>query len=111
MPPLLQFCAYASRARALTGFQLWKAKRHRSQFYEDVWREAATELDATFQVLAKGYFRISRGDASTRMRNNLTMLDDPATYRVALDKPLVHKMLRSHGLPTPNHAIFSLNNL
>jgi D-alanine-D-alanine ligase-like ATP-grasp enzyme len=111
MSILLQLCAYASRAKALFGYQLWKAKRHRSRFYEDVWREAATELDATFQVLAKGSFRISRDGASTRMRNNCTTLDDRASYRIALDKPLVHTMLRSHGLPTPNHAVFSLNNL
>jgi D-alanine-D-alanine ligase-like ATP-grasp enzyme len=111
---LLQLCAYALRAKWMfgrAGDQSRKAKSHRSQFYEDVWREAADELGATFEVSGREIFKISYGGISTRVHNNYTTLDDPITLRVALDKPLVHAMLRSHGLPTPNHAEFSLNNL
>ena len=117
MPPmsrLLQLSAYALRAKWMLGRardQSRQAKSHRAQFYEDVWREAAGELGATFEVLDKGLFKISRCGVSTRVLNNCTTLDDPVTLHVALDKPLVHAMLRSHALPTPDHAEFSLNDL
>lgn len=114
MSKLFQLCAYALRAKWMlgrAGDQSRKARSHRAQFYEDVWREAARELGATFEVLGNEICRISGTGASTRVYNNDTALDDPVTLRVALDKPLVHTMLRSHGLPTPNHAEFSLNHL
>jgi glutathione synthase/RimK-type ligase-like ATP-grasp enzyme len=114
MSKLLQLCAYALRAKWMlgrAGDQSGQAKSHRSQFYEAVWREAAGELGATFEVLGNGIFKITCGGVSTRVHNNYTTLDDPVTLRVALDKTLVHAVLRSHGMPTPNHAEFSLNNL
>jgi cyanophycin synthetase len=114
MSTFLQFCGYAWRAKSMlgkAGDQSGQAKSHRSQFYEDVWREAASELGATFEVLDKELFKISRSGVSTRVHNNYTTLDDPVTLYVALDKPLVHTMLRSGGLPTPNHVEFSLNDL
>lgn len=111
MRVLLQLCAYAWRAKMLLGYQTQLAKRNRSEFYKDVWREAASELNANFQVIARGSFKISRGKVSTTIQNNYTTIDDPATSRVTLDKPLVHKMLHSHGLPTPNHDVFSLNEI
>jgi D-alanine-D-alanine ligase-like ATP-grasp enzyme len=114
MSRLLQLSAYALRAKGMLGRardQSNQAKRHRTQFYEDVWREAAGELGATFEVLDRELFKISCCGVSTRVHNNCTTLDDPVTLHVALDKPLVHAMLRSHGLPTPGHAEFSLNNL
>jgi glutathione synthase/RimK-type ligase-like ATP-grasp enzyme len=111
---LLRLCGYGLRAKSMlgrAGDQSDQAKSHRSQFYEDVWREAAGELGATFEVLDKELFEISRNGVSTRVRNNYTTLDDPVTLYVALDKPLVHTMLRSHGLPTPNYTEFSLDSL
>jgi D-alanine-D-alanine ligase-like ATP-grasp enzyme len=92
------------------GVQSRKAKRHRAQFYKDVWREAAGELGATFEELGDGSFKISRNSASTRVHNNYTPLD-PAIDDITLDKSLVHSILRSNGLPIPDHAEFSLNNL
>ena len=114
MPRLLQLSAYALRAKWMLGRareQSVQAKRHRAQFYEDVWRDAAGELGATFEVLDKELFKISCGGVSTRVHNNYTALDDPVTLRIALDKPLVHTILRAQGLPTPDHAEFSLSTL
>lgn len=93
------------------GNQSSRARRHRAQFYEDIWHEAADELGATFEVLDTELFKISCGGVSTRVHKNYTTLDDPVTLRVSLDKPLVHSMLRAHGLPTPNYAEFSLKDL
>jgi len=113
MSKFLQLCGYAWRVKWMlgrAGAQSGQARSLRSKFYEDVWREAAGELGATFEVLGKEIFKISRSGVSTKVHNNYTILDDPVTLRVTLDKPLVHTMLRSHGLPTPNHTEFSLNN-
>jgi D-alanine-D-alanine ligase-like ATP-grasp enzyme len=111
---LLQLCGYAVRAKRLlgkAGEQSRQAKRYRLQFYEDVWREAAGELGAVLEELGEGIIKISRNGASTRVYANYTPLDDPVTLQIALDKPLVSSILRSHGLPTPDHVEFSLNSL
>ena len=110
----LQIYAYALRAiRVLgrMGAQSREAKKYRSQFYEDVWREAAGELGATVEVLSKGILEISRGGVNTRVHQNYTQLDGPDTVRISRGKPIVRTILRSHGLPTPNDAEFSLNEL
>lgn len=115
MSRLLQIYAYALRAiRSLgsrIGAQSREARRQRSQFYEDVWREAAGELGATVEVLSKEILEISRGEVKTRVQQNWTPLDGPDIVRISRTKPIVRKMLRSHGLPTPNDAEFSLNEL
>lgn len=111
---LLQFYGYAIRGKRLLGrarAQSLQVKVHRSRFYEDVWREAADEVGAEFEVLSGGILRISRDGAGIRVHTNCTPLDDPITLRVALNKPLVQGMLRSNGLPTPDSAEFSLNSL
>lgn len=111
---LLQLCGYAVRARRLlgkAGEQSRQAKRNRLQFYKDVWREAADELGGVYDELGEGVIKISSNGISTKVYTNYTPLDDPVTLRIALDKPLVSSILRSHGLPTPDHAEFSLNNL
>lgn len=114
MSPLLQIYAYALRAIRMPGrmgAQSREAKRHRSQFYEDVWREAAGELGATVKLLSKETLEISCGGVNTRVHQYYTPLDGPDTVRISRAKPLVRTMLRSHGLPTPNDAEFSLNEL
>jgi glutathione synthase/RimK-type ligase-like ATP-grasp enzyme len=114
MSKLLQIYGYALRARGMFGKTREasrQAKSHRSKFYEDVWREAAGELGATFEELGGGVFKVSCNGASTRVLNNCTTLDDPVTLHVALDKPLVSKILRSHGLPTPDSVEFTLDSL
>ena len=110
----LELWGYALRLKPMlgrAGHQRSKAKRCRSQFYEDVWREAAGELGAVVEGLGQGIFKIGCDSVSIRVHNNFTPLDDPVTVGVTLDKPLVHAILRSHGLATPDHAEFSLNDL
>jgi glutathione synthase/RimK-type ligase-like ATP-grasp enzyme len=113
-PRLLQLCGYAVRAKRMlgrAGEQSRQVKRYRSQFYEDVWREAAVELGAVFEDLGEGIFKIRHDGATARVHDNYTPLDDPVTLQIALDKPLVSSILRSHGLPTPDHVEFSVNSL
>lgn len=111
---LLQICGYAVRAKRMLGKaaeQSRQAKRYRSQFYEDVWRDAANELGGVCEELGGKIFKISCDGGSTRVHTNCTPLDDPITLRIALDKSLVYSILGSHGLPIPEHTEFSLNNL
>jgi D-alanine-D-alanine ligase-like ATP-grasp enzyme len=110
----LELWGYAMRGKSIlgrAGKQRLQGRSHRSQFYEDTWREAAGELGATFEELGGRIFKISLNGASARVYDNYTPLDDPVTLQITLDKSLVHSILRSHGLPTPDHAEFSLNNL
>ncbi|HEX5412869.1 MAG TPA: hypothetical protein VFZ27_13550 [Terriglobia bacterium] len=111
---LLQLFGYAVRAKRALGkaaAQSAEAKSHRARFYEDVWREAAEKLGATAESEGGGILKITLEGATTRVHNNCTPLDDPVTLEVALDKVIVHRILRSHGLPTPDHAAFTLNSL
>ena len=42
---------------------------------------------------------------------NYTELDDPVSLRIAGNKPLVHRLLRSQGIPTPAYREFTLKTL
>jgi D-alanine-D-alanine ligase-like ATP-grasp enzyme len=110
---ILELWGYALRLKPMlgrAGHQRREAKRLRSQFYEDVWREAAGELGAVVEGLGQGIFKIGCDSVSIRVHNNYTPLDS-VTDDITLDKSLVHSILRSNGLPIPDHAEFSLNNL
>lgn len=111
---ILQLCGYAVRAKRLlgrAGKQSLQAKRYRLDFYKDVWREAASELGAAYEELGGGIIQITCNGASTRVHTNCTVLDDPITLRVALDKSIVSSILRSNGLPVPDQLEFSLADL
>jgi D-alanine-D-alanine ligase-like ATP-grasp enzyme len=45
------------------------------------------------------------------MWHHWVMVDDLATMRVALQKPLVHRMLDAAGLPVPEHVAFKAGDL
>lgn len=108
--PFLALWGCAVRAKRIAGIQRRCAKRHLAQFYKNAWHEAAGELGATFEELGVGVFKMTRNGVSIKVRNQYTTLDS-AHSAISLDKLLVHSILRSHGLPTPDHAEFSLNNL
>lgn len=113
-PRLLQLCGYASRASTLLGpgrRQQVAAKRSRARFYEQVWKEAADEIGATFEALGSDLYEIRRNGRSVRCWQNWTPLDDPVTLRFAGNKPLLHKTLAARHLPVPRHAEFGSNSL
>jgi len=88
-----------------------RADEHRSSFYAEVWREAAARLGASIEELDRDVFEIRIGRACTRARQNTTAIDDPVTLSVAVDKPLVYRLLSRRGLRTPNHFEFKLSGL
>jgi glutathione synthase/RimK-type ligase-like ATP-grasp enzyme len=83
----------------------------RAGFYEGLWEKTAAEVGADFESLGGGICRISRGGLSTRVLQNCTAIDDPVTHAVALDKPLVYRLLAREGLPIPRHREFTLSSL
>lgn len=111
MANLLKLAAFASRARSAfsrNGQLARRAGLHRSQFYSDIWREAANENGAQIDTIENDLFSITRERRSIKVFRNYTPLDDPVTLRLAGNKVLVHQALRDRGLPTPAYAEFSL---
>lgn len=88
-----------------------RADEHRSRFYTEVWHEAAARLGASVEQLDKDVVEIRLGRACTRARQNTTAIDDPVTLSLAVDKPLVYRLLSKRGLRIPNHFEFTLSGL
>lgn len=93
--------------RRLGGF----GERVRNEVYDRIWREAAEAVGAQWTFLAPGLSELSRPGASTRVFQQVVDLDDPVTLRVALDKALVHRMLRAAGVPVAEHLEFDVGEL
>jgi D-alanine-D-alanine ligase-like ATP-grasp enzyme len=87
------------------------ALKHRSYFYTELWREAASRLGATIEVLGNEILEIRFGQDSTRVQQNTTALDRAITVEVAKNKPLVHRLLAKRQLRTPNYCEFTLNEI
>jgi len=86
-------------------------ERARNAMYERIWREAADARGADVRVLGPGLLALSRDGARTRVFQQVVDLDDPVTLRVALDKALVHRMLRDEGIPIAEHVEFHVREL
>jgi cyanophycin synthetase len=87
------------------------AERHRSAFYESVWRDAADHLGAEVKALDDDILEIRLGEACTRVQRNTTAIDDPVTLSVAVNKPLVYRLLAARGLCIPLHLAFTLREI
>jgi len=83
----------------------------REQWYADLWREAAAELSAGFTALPSGFGEVRLGDRLTRVYQQMVMLDDPVTLKLAGHKPIVHHLLAAAGLPVPAYREFRWNAL
>jgi len=79
--------------------------------YVDLWRHAAEEIAAEFVALPGGLCEVRLGERVTRTWEQLVMLDDPVTLRIAGDKAFVHQLLASHGLPVPVYRRFHWTRL
>ncbi|HJW74305.1 MAG TPA: hypothetical protein VJ787_01365, partial [Thermoleophilia bacterium] len=83
----------------------------RSDFYRDVWEEAAGRHGGTVTVLRRALLEIRCGDVVLRTRTNLTSLDDQLTVAVAEDKALVYRLLGDRDIAVPRHALCPANDL
>ena len=94
-----------SLARRSTAARL--AERHRNEFYDRAWRDAAGELGAELRSLQLHLHEIDLDGVRTRVCRNYTSLDDPLTLDVAGNKPLVYRLLSEEGVPVPRHRQFT----
>jgi D-alanine-D-alanine ligase-like ATP-grasp enzyme len=76
--------------------------RRRSQFYEQLWEEAAVAAGGSLLRLDPPLLEIRLGELVVRVRDNTTSLDDPVTVAIAEDKPLVYRLLTERGIPVPS---------
>jgi cyanophycin synthetase len=84
--------------------------RVRNAVYEAIWREAAAEHGAEVTAIGAGFLEIRRGDVTTKVFQQTTAIDDPVTLRLALDKPVVHRLLAAAGVPVPDHLEFGFSD-
>jgi D-alanine-D-alanine ligase-like ATP-grasp enzyme len=71
--------------------------------YVRIWGDAARTLGADLRRLPGGFLELASGRRTVRVWNHWVPLDDIVTTRLALDKPLVHRLLMKAGLPVPTH--------
>jgi cyanophycin synthetase len=69
-----------------------------------IWKDAAEALGAEAIELEGGVLEIRRDAAHARVWHHVTPFDDPVTVRVALERPLVHRLLREADVPVPDHV-------
>ena len=74
------------------------------RFYRDAWAEAAADLGAEVSPLHSGFLEIRRGDLVTRVWRQLSALDEAVSLRLALDKTVVHELLKKRGIAVPDYA-------
>jgi glutathione synthase/RimK-type ligase-like ATP-grasp enzyme len=83
--------------------------RH-ARLYRRIWGEAAAAVGANVEELGDEFLLLRRSERSTIVRFHLVMLDHPATTALALDKAVVHRLLRDRALPIPNHNLFDAHD-
>jgi cyanophycin synthetase len=83
-----------------------RASDGRRPGYTRIWADAAQAIGAQMADLGAGFLEFRRGDARARAWNNWVGLDDLVTWRLSLDKALVHRLLAEVQLPVPEHLGF-----
>jgi cyanophycin synthetase len=80
----------------------------RDAVYAAIWRDAAERLGANVRDLGSGFLEIGPGP-TLKVWQQVVPLDDPVTLRLALDKPVVHGLLREASVPVPEHLEWSFS--
>jgi cyanophycin synthetase len=83
--------------------------RH-ARLYRRIWGAAGAAVGADVEELGNEFLVLRQGLRSTVVRFHLVMLDHPATTALALDKAVVHRLLRDRGLPVPDHHLFDAHD-
>lgn len=83
----------------------------RIEFYLSMWKDASAVLHAEFSELDGGYSSVLLNGRTTTMYQNLVMIDHPVTVKIARDKPMALRTLKSNGISVPRHCAFSLQQL
>ena len=84
--------------------------QRQAALYRRIWGEAAEAVDARIEELGDEFLSIRRDGVETIVRFHLVMADHPATIALALDKPVVHRLLRTNGVPVPDYCLVDLRS-
>ena len=95
----------AERRLAALGGDPWDA------VYRGIWEEAAEAVGAEVVDLGDGFLELSRRSSRTRVWRQYTELDDWVTLRLALDRPIVFRLLLEAGVPVPEHVEYRSSEL
>jgi D-alanine-D-alanine ligase-like ATP-grasp enzyme len=85
--------------------------KYRSQFYNEMWRDAADHIGATVEALGNDILEIWLGQHRTRVRFNITSADDQVTVALAHNKVLTYQLLAQRNLSIPAYCEFSLKEI
>lgn len=108
--------------RAIGPGEAWRRKRDDAKLgrrngdgrrpgYTRIWTDAAREVGAEVIDRSRGFLEVRRGAATARVWNNWVGLDDLVTWRLSLDKALVHELLTQARLPVPEHLRFDARDV
>jgi cyanophycin synthetase len=98
----------AAGRRARDDRALGRLAASRDAVYGRLWSEAAAEVGAEVVELGSGFLELRKDGRRTRVLRESTMLDDLVTVELSEDKPVVHRLLVSAGLPVPPHLEFDI---
>ena len=82
--------------------------QRQAALYRRIWGEAAEAVAARIDELGGEFLSIQREGVETIVRFHLVMADHPATIALALDKPTVHRLLETDGIPVPDYRLVDL---
>jgi glutathione synthase/RimK-type ligase-like ATP-grasp enzyme len=91
--------------------QYLRISQFRSQFYNEMWRDAADQIGATVEALGGDILDIRLGQNRTRVCFHMTALDDPVTIVLAHNKVLTYQLLAQRNLSIPAYCEFNLNEI
>lgn len=79
--------------------------------YVERWQDAALQIGAQSTDLSRGFVEVRKGAARVIVWNHWVPLDDIVTLKLALEKPLVHRILAADGLRVPEYELFHADDL
>lgn len=90
-----------------TSVYVWK----RTDWYREMWRQAAEALGAEFLPHTTSIWRVKLAGKSVFMDNHAIGYDNPIALRVAGHKPLTYRLLMEADIPVPEHLVFRCDQL
>jgi D-alanine-D-alanine ligase-like ATP-grasp enzyme len=88
-----------------------QANRALTAFHEQMWRDAAKELGASFTALSDGFYEIELDGRRTRTFERIAAIDNSVALEIAGNKPLTYRLLAENSLPTPRNAGFAYKEM
>jgi cyanophycin synthetase len=106
----VQFKA-AAMARALTGGDRTVYVGQRVAEYRRLWASGAQRLGAEFHDIGHAAWEVRKDGRVARLVNHVTEADNPAVLQLAGDKEYCYRLAREAGVPVPDHAVCTLEDL